>query len=165
MVKLTFCLCHCITVLCRLIELISTIEKSDKTKNKNFIFVILLMLTSYIIMSSMFGRLDVGQPGAILWGSKAFIALSQISWISNLNLSDWSRCVFDQRCSFNLIMRRVTRLKPIISPFVFSSLLTSYIIISWCLIDSSSSIGDVVIWRNNSSFFFGVLPNILNLKP
>jgi len=41
---------------------------------------------------------------SIEWES-FFLALSRSSWILSPNPSDWSRWIFDQRCSVNLIMR------------------------------------------------------------
>jgi len=40
-------------------------------------------------------------------GRSFSLALFQTSWKSNPNPSDWSGWIFDQRCSINLIIRRV----------------------------------------------------------
>jgi len=101
----------------------------------------------------------------VMWsveGRSSFLTLFQTSWISNPDASDWSGWSFDQRCSINLIMRWVKKLK---LKFLTLSLHYQYYA-SWCqqCSVSSASIDRYVIhWREK--LFFGALPNILNLKP
>jgi len=80
---------------------VDALEKSDKAEIKVSHFVS-SMLTSCIMMLTMFDRLDVDR----LWRDP--LKEEALLWRSSKHLGSEN---FDQQCSVNLIMRRVKRLK------------------------------------------------------
>ena len=80
---------------------VDELEKSDKAKTEVLHFVSSI-LTSCILVSTMFSRLSVDRPWCNPLKEEALL------WRSFKHLR--SGC-FDQRCNVNLIMRRVTRPK------------------------------------------------------
>jgi len=80
---------------------VDELEKSDKAKTEVLHFVSSI-LTSCILVSTMFGRLGIDWP----WHDP--LKKEALLWRSSKHLESGS---FDQRCNVNLIIRRVTRLK------------------------------------------------------
>jgi len=139
------------------------LEKSNKANN--LIFCLCLFFDVYIMHHNVFNVRSAWHRSTVMWSvewGSSSLALSQASWISISNPSEWSGWSFDQRCSVNLIMRRVTKLN-----LKFLTLFLQ----CWhhasqchqCSVSSMSINHDVVHWI--MKLFFGALQNILNLNP
>jgi len=88
------------------------LEKSDKAKNLKF--CLYLFFDVYIMHHNVTNVRSAQSRSTVMWlveGGRSCLAFFQTSCIPNPNPFDWSGWSFDQRCSINLIMRRVIKLK------------------------------------------------------